>query len=258
MGNEQVHLQKPQLQERTRKRWLALTATLLATSVLLTGCFGKSDKELLKEQVASQERIIADLNKQLEAGSQQFEASLMTIEATGQQEFVTIKNKLNFSTDVGMSLTTDDVNNTNVRVGSAFTFTPYNNWTVKVDGSTVNFEHSSKVWGSIKALKSTDIVDKPTSEEMKTNITNFFATHAVKNTKFRKLYMADRLVGYLGEGEIIVDKKKYVLVSGLYLYGEYGGVVLFTYEDNQTGVQQELIDLLLSSGRYNETALIID
>lgn len=236
-----------------------LTAGLVITTLLLSGCFGGGKAEELQAQIDSLQRVNAELESQASVGqTQTFKSSLFTVEGSGVQEYVTIDNLIKFPKDVGVVDTDDDVANSFLRIGSAFSYAPSNNWEVRIDGATAHFNHPQKVWGSIKAIKvDSGAVDDPGVEQSLAGIQNFLEGQPVTNQKTRKVYMSEYHTGYLVSGEMTVDKKKYVVNVGSLIYGDYGSLYLFVYEDNQTGVQQELIDLLISSGNYGDTSIML-
>lgn len=236
-----------------------LLSGILLSSVLLSGCFGGGKEEELEAQVESLQRINAELEAQASAGqSKAYSSSLITVEGSGVQEYVTIDNMIKFPRDVGVIDTDDDVANSFMRIGSAYTYSPSNNWETRIDGATAHFNHPQKVWGSIKAIKiNNTAIDDPGVVQSLEGIQNFLAGQPITNQKTRKIYMSEFHTGYLVSGDMIVDKKKYVVNVGSVLYGDYGSLFLFVYEDNQSGVQQELIDLLITSGKYGDTGIML-
>ena len=245
------------------KKTLFKRSTLLCgivlSSALLSGCFGGGKEEELQAQIDSLQRVNEELEAQAAVGqSKAFASSLITIEGSGVQEYVTIDNLIKFPRDVGVIDTDDDVANSFMRIGSAYTYSPSNNWEVRIDGATAHFNHPQKVWGSIKAIKiNIGAIDDPGVAQSLEGIQNFLAGQPVSNQKTRKVYMSEYHTGYLVSGDITVDKKKYVVNVGSVLYGDYGSLFLFVYEDNQSGVQQELIDLLITSGKYGDTSIML-
>lgn len=238
----------------------SLLISLTALTLVLSGCLGGGGKEKeLQAQVEALQRINAELESKVSTGqTNTFKSSLITIEGSGVQEYVTIDNLIKFPKDVGIVDTDDDVANSFIRIGSAFTYAPSNNWEVKMDGATAHFSHSQKVWGSIKAIKVDSFaIDDPGVQQSLDGINNFLAGQPITNQKTRKIYMSEYHTGYLVSGDMTVDKKKYVVNVGSLVYGDYGSLFLFVYEDNQTGVQQELIDLLITSGRYGDTNIML-
>lgn len=234
-------------------------SSILVSSVLLTGCFGGGKEAELQAQIESLQRVNAELEAESSSGqTQAFSSSLITVEGSGVQEYVTIDNLIKFPNDNGVVDTDDDVANSFVRIGSAFAYAPSNNWEVRVDGATAHFNHPQKVWGTIKAIKVDEgAMDDPGVEQVMAGIQNFLNGQPISNQKTRKIYMSDYHTGYLVSGDMTVDKKKYVVNVGSLVYGDYGSLFLFVYEDNQTGVQQELIDLLISSGNYGDTSIML-
>lgn len=244
------------LRLKRKSKWLL--TTLLVSSLVLSACGGKKEEEL-KAQIESLQRINAELESKIAQGQEKsYASSLITVEGSGTQEYVTIDNLIKFPRDVGVKDTEDDVANSLLRVGTVFSFSPSNNWEVKINGAEAHFSHPQKVWGTVKAIKvSRNVYDNPGVQESLDGVNNFLQGQPINNTTFRRIYMADYHRGYLARGEMIVDKREYVVNVGSLVYGDYGVLFLFVYEDNKSGVQQELIDLLITSGHYGDTRIVL-
>lgn len=238
------------------KKRYAMLGGIVLSLVLLTGCGGKKE---LEAQIASLQSINADLESRL--GTNQtitYNSSLINIEGSGEKEYVTIDNMIKFPNDMGVIYTEDDVASSYLRIGSIFNYSPSNNWDVQIEGSEAKFSHPQKVWGSIKSIKvENTATEDPLAPEVLEGINNFFRDQPITNRKDRRIYMGENHRGYLASGKMVVDKKNYVVNVGGVIYGEYGSLYLFVYEDNQSGIQQELIDLLIGSGRYADTQVLL-
>lgn len=243
---------------RKKRGRLALLSSVLLVTTLLSGCFG-TDKEVLEAQIVALQKANDTLQSTVSSGqTQSFKSSLIDVQGTGDLEYMTIDNIIKFPNDLGIRDTDADVTTSQLRIGSAFTFSPSNNWLVKTDGGVAYFSHSQKLWGTIKGIKvDTGVYETPRHEDSLAGIDNLLSGQPITNQKKRKIYMGDYQTGYLVSGDMTVDKKKYVVNVGSLIYGEYGSLFLFVYEDNQSGVQQELIDLLIGSGTYGDSKIIL-
>lgn len=231
----------------------------LSSILLLAGCSEEAKTmNQLEEEVLALTEENATLSAQasgMAVTEESTETSLRTIEGSAIPEFTTIDGKIKFPNSLNVPLSVDDVNNSNVTVGSMFHFTPSTNWLMQMDGATLHFTHPSKVWGDIKAI---GVDEGVLEEDMQPILQSFFTDFPTTSIKYRKIYMDETVNGMLARAEITVDKKPHVVNVGFVTRGEYGVLFLFDYEDNKTGVQQELVDLLLSSGSYGDTRIKLE
>lgn len=186
------------------------------------------------------------------------ETSLQRIVGSDVPVFKRIDGILKFPNKLQIPNSSDDVNNSRIQVGSYFTYTPSDNWAVRVRGTILDMSHAQKIWGSIKAVQVDDSSSSDGQTDPKTIIQDFFKGFPATTIKYRKLFMDEYSVGLLGNATITVDNKKYKLTVGYLTRGEAGQLYLFGYEDNKSGVQQELIDLLIGSGVYGDSKIKIE
>lgn len=238
----------------------ALVSVMLATS--LTAC---GDPEGYKKQIEELKLENEGLYTQIDSlnallggmqiTEQALQTSLQSIEGKEVPEFVTIENAINFPNTLHYPESTEDINNSNVMVGSRYQYSPSSNWLVRVNGTTLELNHPAKIWGKIKAFTSqTEILE----EEMKANLQSFFTGFPATNIEYRRIYIDERISGMIATAPITVDGKKHVVTVGFAIRSELGQLYMFNYEDNESGVQQELIDLLIASGMYSSSKLILE
>lgn len=240
------------------KKWFVVFLTLVICSSFLVGCEGKKEIENLRKTVTALEEENKQLKEKL-AGMNISEvipeSSLREVEGSTVPEFQTIDGKIKFPNKLEVSNSKDDVNNSYVRVGSVFNFYPSNNWIIKLDGSTLELSHPSKVWGRVKAISVEESVPE---ENMRGLLQKFYNKFPATTVSYRKVFMDDRVVGMLSRAEIKVDKKPYIINVGFAVRGDYGVLFLFAYEKGESTVQQELVDLFISSGTYSDAKISLE
>jgi hypothetical protein len=241
------------------KKCVAVGLTMVFAMSVLAGC-GDNTGEIktLTDQVAGLTKQNELLQKQV--GSMSVtevkpENSLKTVAGAVVPTFETIAGKIQFPNKLTLPDSRDDVNNSNMMVGSRFKFTPSNNWIANMNGTTLEVSHPSKIWGSIKAVI---VRDGVAEDKMQPMLQAFFTGFPATTIKYRKVFMDDRTVGMIASAPIEVDAKPYVINVGFATRGENGVMTLFAYEDNKSGVQQELIDLFVGSATYGDVKIKLE
>lgn len=242
-------------------RWGSAGLALIISATLLSGCGDAAQKAEIKElktTVEALEQENLSLQEYLDGMSiteVRGDSSLQVVDGKTVPEFVTIEGKLKLPNRLKLPNASDDANNSNILVGSQFKYTPSSNWLVKMNGATLELTHPSKIWGTVKAVKVLESVLEP---EMQGILQSFFSGYPTTTISYRKVFMDDRVVGMIADAEITVDSKPYMLNVGFVTRGEFGQLYLFTYEITEQAVQQELIDLLVNSGRYGDSKIAIE
>jgi hypothetical protein len=236
---------------------------LLSVALLnLTGC----EYANLKKEIKSQKAVIESLEAEgLDLQAQKDgltvtevinDTSLYTVDGATIPTFQTVEGKVKFPNKLTLPNSTQDINNSHIMIGSMFKYNPSDNWLVRMNGATLEVNHPAAIWGNIKSIVVTG--DALTEEQMKPILQGFFNKFPATTIEYRRIYMADLVIGMMATANIVVDKKPHVVNVGLMTRGEYGQIFLMDYADNKTGVQQELIDLLLSSGSFGDEKITLE
>lgn len=244
---------------RVTVRKVSLVVFALVLVITLTGC-GDSVEEIrqLEEQIEGLTLQNSSLQSQLnnmQITEVAMETSLRVVEGSNIPTFETIDGLIKFPNKLELPNSSNDVNNSNMVVGSRFKFTPSSNWLVRMEGASMHATHPSSIWGTIKAIT---VKNSLSESEMKPLLQGFFEGFPSTTITYRKAFMDDRVVGLLAKAPITVDGKEYVVNVGSLTRGDYGLLILFVYEDNGMGVQQELIDLLIGSCSVGEAKLKLE
>ncbi len=244
------------------KKKLAVMVMVLMV-LPLTGCdkqIAKQKKEIkaLKETIVKKDAQIAQLNKDIEGlGITELkkDTSLREVEGSKVPKFETIDGKIVFPTKLEMPNATEAVNHSYIQVGDKFRFSPSNNWQLRMQGSTLEVSHPLKIWGNIKAI---NMPEEVAQEPLKNMLQAFFKKFPATTISYREVFIDGRNAGMIAKAPLTVDEKPFVVNVGVIQKGEYALLVLMAYEDNQTGAQQEMLDLLLSSGLYGDYKITLE
>lgn len=244
----------------------SLIFVLISVMLVLTSCGDKTKEineykaqiEALEGQVESLQNIKASLEQQMQDLTIQEvvpESSLRKVEGTRVPVFETIDGVIKFPNALILPDSKDDVNNSNIRVGSRYTVAPSSNWMLSLNGVTLNASHPSKIWGSVKAVTTKEAV---LEAEMQPILQSFFDGFPATTISYRKIFIEDRVTGMLASAPLVIDGKDYTINVGFSSRGENAILMLFAYEHENVGVQQELVDLLIRSMRFNESNLKLE
>ena len=242
-----------------RKKGLLIGLGLL---VMVAGCTDPEGYKAKIEELEAQVLSLESQNEQLalEMGEltiteETIDTSLQTVEGSNVPVFKKIAGSLILPNKLQIPGATDDINNSYMMVGSMYKFFPSNNWIAKMDGASLKLAHPSNIGGTIKAVgATTDIYE----EDMKPIVQSFFTNYPKTTISYRKIFMDDYVVGMMASAPITVDGKENKVTVGFAKRGEYGVLFLFNYEDDGSGVQKELIDLLISSGMVGDSKLKLE
>lgn len=214
----------------------------------------KSLESVVEKQKAEIQQLKNDI-KGLGITEHDVDSSLKIVEGSKVPVFETIEGKIVFPTKLEMPNASESVNNSYVLVGDKYKFTPSNNWVMRLKGSTLEVNHPSKAWGNMKAIKIVEPVALPT---LKTMLQAFFKGFPSTTITYREVFIDGKNAGLIAKAPIKVDEKPYYVNVGVIQKGEYAMLLLFASEDDGTGVQQEFIDLLLSSGYYGDYKISLE
>lgn len=247
-----------------RYKRLAILSALLCVSVSMVGCGDKTissqRKEIknLKATIESQKATINQLNKDIEGlgiTEVQHDSSLKEVEGSKVPIFETIDGKIVFPTRLDMPNASEAANNSNVLVGDKYKFKPSTNWVMRLQGSTLELSHPSKVWGNLKAISIAEPLPKDTLKQL---LQGFYKDFPGTTITYRDIFIDGRNAGMLSRAPITVDDKPFVVNAGVIQKGEYAMLILFAQEEDGSGVQQELVDLLISSGHYGDYKISLE
>ena len=233
-----------------------LVASIMTLSIGLSAC---GDEDALKEQISALQQQNSELQQQIDTGTiyeNQITNSLKEVGAGGTLEFQSIEDKLIFKNGLKLDYSSADVSTSLVQIGSGFSFSPSNNWFLKTTGSQVDLMHPAKVWGTLKSVKYDG--DLMQVDAMRGTLQQFYLGFPKTTLTYRNIFVGDYQRGLLSSASVTVDKKPYVVNAGFLTYGDKGVIMLFAYEDNQTGVQQELIDVLVRTGVYGSETIKLE
>lgn len=241
-----------------KKICVAVLTCSLILSLTACGGDGKKVKEL-EATVTAQNEQIAQLQAQVASGSvteQSIASSLQTVEGKKVPEFKFVDDTIVFPNKLQLPNSQVDAVVTQVKLGSKYSVSPSNNWLVRCDGSQVSLTHPSKIWGKISAVTLTEPVKK--IEDMQSILKQFFVGFPTTNITYKQIFMDGTLTGLCADAPIVVEDQNYHVVVGFNTKSSTGIEFLFTYADDGSGVQGELVYSLLRSCEAGQTKLAFE
>lgn len=250
---------------KTWQKALIIAGIVLFVAGVATGMYflitGKNDTrvldlraevESLNQRIVGYETEISELKsavndttvKEVVPGS-----SLQYVEASKVPQFVTIDSQIIFPNKLELPSISTDVNNSMVRVGSLFNFSPSENWQFKLKGTTLECVHPANIWGTLTSYSQRERLELAAFKDF---LQGFYTGWPATTITYRNIYVGDSLCGMLSKADIEVTDngttKTMTINVGFIQLGDYALQFIFANDKTDTAVQQELIDLFLTSG----------
>lgn len=235
-------------------------AILLASSALLLTACGKGE---LEATIISQQEIISELESTIENGVTVHDtggSSLQEIEGASSDVMKYVEDKFVFPTALKIENTTEDYNNTAIRLGSEFEITPSNNWITKVDGVQLKLNHPLGIIGTVKALNTEDFDLYESGQDYKTLSASFVKGIPTSTIKYSNIYMDGDVAGALSTADVKMESEgnQSKLVTGLVHYADNALTFAFLLDSKDLTSAQEMVHLLLSSIAYSDSKVTIE
>jgi hypothetical protein len=141
-------------------------------------------------------------------------------------------------------------------LGSKFKFIPSNNWIIKMQGSTMYMSHPSKIQGVLRSVSISEVIRD--EAYLKQLVQDFFVGFPSTTITYRKIFLGDRVAGMQGKAKIVVDDVDHQVIVGFFQRNEYAVTYIYLYEEDNSAVQDELIDLFINSGSYGDNKVILE
>lgn len=265
-------LKKKKKSKRLKIIFLVIGAIFLFVLSIVFGIFAnKGNVSMLTNEVAGLKMQLETSNAEIvrlkglvndtSVKEVQQTNSLYKVEGTGSPALKLIDEYFIAPTSLELPNSKDDVNNSSIYVGSVFKFKPSENWNIRMQGTTLELIHPTKIWGSIKAVTINEFLP---ITEMQPLLQKYFIGYPSTTINYRKVYLSDYQVGLMATAPIKVDvkegetQKDMTLNVGFVQSGDYAILFMFLNENNELGVSQELIDLLLRSGSVGDNSIKLE
>lgn len=258
---------------RKRILGLGLIVTMLVTS--LVGCGSDEEKDpLLSEsketlvasihdkddQIAILNTKVSDLETLLKGvtGEDVPPTAISTIgDGTGRLSFNSYKNTITFPELLMYPNSISTPAENKIYIVDEVGFTPSSNWVLKMDGTTVELEHSNGITGTIKVVAYDDMYDP---EILKVRIQEWVDTLPPDELmQYTKIFVADNFSGYdVLSSSSMIDAENAVLRIGMTAFGKKAISYAFVYRGEADSVKDEAVKSLISSIEMNGSKLTME
>jgi hypothetical protein len=243
---------------RKRIQWITAVIMLGVFSILLTGCSGTSKSEL-ELRVNQLEAELGQVKKEKEA----VEGTLKSLTKEGEVktyiDYVDDKtkkltfNKLNdriiFDVPLEYPDSSQTPNNSRVSIAGNVNIVPSNNWIMVSDGTALELNHTSGIYGVIQVSK---IAKTLKYEDVHTKLEEFNgAVPSESEAIYGKLFLDTFVAGDYFRKQTLVDGSSSVITAGLLGAGTTGVVFVFMYDGEPDSTKDEIISNLIRTMELN-------
>ena len=239
-----------------KKKLVSLIVSMTLALITLTGC-GKDtgnpldsmSKEELKtycmnleasyNQLSTEYTQLDTIYQALSTEELPNAAISLSGDGTGRYTFNSVDSQIIFPTSfqypaaepVSATGSIDVVNNVSV--------TPGSNWILKLNGSSLELEHSSGISGTIKVGGVTETYDKSLlqSEVME----QWFINMPDNSVSYKNIFIDNTMFGVQAVTPTMIDSENAVLRCGMVSYGDYAITYIFVYRGEQDVNKDESI-----------------
>lgn len=135
--------------------------------------------------------------------------------------------------------------NGNIEIVQNVTVTPGNNWVCKLNGASLEMEHSSGISGVIKVGKLTSMYDKSLLQDEV--LAPWFSNVPSSTVIYNRIFLNNEMQGVQATTPTTIDSEDAYLRAGILGYGNYTLTYIFVYRGAQDSTKDESILSVLNS-----------
>lgn len=177
-------------------------------------------------------------------------------DGTGRLTFNSVDSKIIFPSSFQYPGAETAAPSSKVNIVNNVTVTPSSTWIFKLNGSTLELEHSSGISGIIKVGQVYEAYD---SELLKTDvIAPWFSSLPASQVKYKDIFVDESKFGCQAETPTMIDSEDAYLKCGMVAYGENSITYVFAYRGSQDSTKDESIMSVLNSITINSGQVSIN
>lgn len=196
---------------------------------------------------------LKNMNQALSSADTPSDSIALTGDGTGRFNFHSVDSKIIFpqsfqypdSTAIESDGYINIVGNIKVSTGS--------NWITKLNGSTLELEHSSGISGTIKACGIRETYDATVLQDEV--LSRWFDNMKDDDVTYKNIFMNGTAIGVQASTQVMIDSETAYLRCGMLGYGEYSLTYIFVYRGAQDATKDESITSVLNSIKINDNAI---
>lgn len=226
----------------------------------------KVSKNELIEAYRELEEINANLTNNIEQrdqvikAMQEVDAPTAAISSTGDgsggMTFNSYDAKIIFPTSFQYPGSQQMSANGAIDIVNNVSITPGSNWTCKMNGSTLELEHSSKISGTIKVGRITQLYDKSLLQA--DVLAPWLQELPRDQVVYNNIFLGNDMWGVQATTPTTIDSEDAFLRCGMLGYGEYSVVYVFVYRGLQDVNKDESITSILNTMTISGNPMIVE
>lgn len=238
-----------------------LSVALIGTTISLSGCGGeenelmKYSKEDLVLMVENQKGELENSNnrilelegmlKGLQIEDTKTPAISTFGDGTGRLTFNSINDKIVFPVPFQYPNATQAPNSAFIGISGSVSVKPANNWLMKLDGTTLNLNHTSGIEGRITV---SNITEGIVITELQTEVfTPFFKDFPPETINYSKTFLDADWCGMQADTGTTINKEPAIIKCGMLANGSTQITYMFLYNGERDSAKDEMITSLLNT-----------
>lgn len=259
------------------KRLVALVLSIVMITGLMTGCSSKGEKDPLldnsKEDLVMYIRNLEKISEEDSARIEELETMLKGVQGetvetsaikefsdgTGRETLTSIDSMVTLPVPFEYPNASQSYNTSAVSISDNITVKPSPNWTVKLSGTQVDFQHTgSNISGIIKVGKIDSTAEKVQVSSLTDHINEFFSNMPPANITYKRLYVNQNWMGMDASAHTFIDEEDAQLRCGMIGFSDVCITYMFAYKGEADSSKDELILTLLQTMQIYSNELRIE
>ena len=180
----------------------------------------------------------------------------ITGDGTGRFTFNSFDSKIIFPSSFQYPDSIQTTSNGSVSIVDNINIRPGTNWIMKLNGTTLELEHSSGISGTIKVGEQSYIYS---AEELQTEVlSQWFVGLPPSNITYSNISVEDKALGSQAVTPTIIDSEDAYLRCGMVAKGNYAITYVFVYRGTKDSNKDESIANLLNTITINNNKIIVE
>lgn len=238
-----------------------LTITLIIAT-LFTGCKKEDDESyesMSKDELISEINNLLDERNSLLVENSKYKSTLNSIDSfkssapaisamkdgSGNLTFTTYDSTMIFPSSFAYPETCEISGNSSISIVPNITIVPTDNWICKLNGATLQLEHTTGISGTVKVGQISKLYDK---EKLQSDVMSpWFSGITSGSVMYSNIFMKGISWGTQAQTKIFIDEEPAYLKCGMIGFGNYSVIYTFVYRGEQDQTKDESVDLLINS-----------
>lgn len=239
-----------------KRKAISVTLLLSILTVSLSGCGKSSDnpidsmsKSELREAYYNLESGYQQLQGQFDSLNTMYQALSteeqpiapisMSGDGTGRYTFTSVDSKIIFPAAFQYPGTQAIQADGSINVVDNVEITPGSNWITKLNGATLEMEHSSGISATIKVGGVTESYDKSLLQSEV--LEQWFVNIPESQVAYKNIFIDGTMFGVQATTPTMIDSEVAFLRCGMLAYGDYSVTYIFVYRGEQDVTKDESI-----------------